>query len=160
LRPIIIPVAVQFLRASLFLSLFLFAISSAVAAEAETEPETKTEALDKKIEAMFENATSRSGEQAAYDEGRILWEKEMNRVYGELLQGLSKEAAARLKKSQRNWLTYRTQQIAYLDEFYKGFSGTMYNTFHSYAVMDVTRQRTLSLARQLKYVEDGEYGND
>jgi uncharacterized protein YecT (DUF1311 family) len=146
----------QFLRLSRFLCLFLFAASSALAAE----PETKTEALDKKIEAMFENAKSRSDEQAAYDQGKVLWEKEMNRVYSELLLGLSKEAAALLKKSQRNWLTYRTQQIAYLDEFYKAFSGTMYLTFHSYAVMDVTRQRTLSLARQLKYIDDGEYVND
>ena len=36
----------------------------------------------------------------------------------------------------------------------------MYLTFHSYSVMDVTRQRTLSLARQLKYIEDGQYGED
>lgn len=129
-------------------------------ATAIAQNENKSVALDKQIDASFANAKSRSGEQGAYDQGRILWEKEMNRVYAELRQGLSKEAAALLKKSQRNWLTFRTQQIAYLDEFYKALSGTMYLTAHSYAVMDVTRLRTLSLARQLQYIDEGEYVND
>jgi uncharacterized protein YecT (DUF1311 family) len=122
--------------------------------------ESKTDAIDKQINALFENAKSRSEEQAAYDKGLALWDKEMNRVYGELMKGLSKEAASLLKKSQRTWLAFRSQQVAYLDEFYNAFSGTEYLTAHAYAVMDGTRQRTLSLAKQLKYIDAGDYVND
>ena len=122
--------------------------------------ESKTDAIDKQVNALFESAKNRAEEQAAYDKGLALWDKEMNRVYGELMKGLSKEAASLVKKSQRTWLTFRSQQVAYLDEFYKAFSGTEYLTAHSYAVMDVTRQRTLSLAKQLKYIDEGDYVND
>lgn len=132
----------------------LFFSATAIAQESEKHP------IDKQVDALFENAKSRSDEQAAYTKGLVLWDKEMNRVYGELIKGLSKEAAAFLKKSQRTWLTLRGQQVAYLDEFYKALSGTMHLTSHAYAVMDVTRQRTLSLTRQLKYIDDGDYVND
>ena len=135
--------------------LFFFSFSAAAMAE-----ENEQHPIDKQIDALFANAKSRADEQGAYTKGLELWDKEMNRVYNELLKGLSKETVPLLKKSQRSWLTLRGQHVAYLDEFYKGLSGTMYLTAHAYAVMDVTRQRALALSRQLKYIDDGDYVND
>lgn len=137
-----------------FLFIFSFSAAAATAEESEQHP------IDKQIDALFDNAKSRADEQGAYTKGLELWDKEMNRVYQELLKGLSKEAVPLLKKSQRTWLTLRAQHVSYLDEFYRGLSGTMYLTAHAYAVMDVTRQRALALTRQLKYIDDGDYVND
>jgi hypothetical protein len=49
--------------------------------------ESKTDAIGKKVNALFESTKSRSEEQAAFDKGLVLWDKEMNRVYSELMQG-------------------------------------------------------------------------
>jgi uncharacterized protein YecT (DUF1311 family) len=131
----------------------LFFSATAIAQDDEKHP------IDQQVDALFEKAKSRADEQGAYTKGLVLWDKEMNRIYDGLMKGLSKEAATRLKKSQRTWLTLRDHHVAYLDEFFEGLEGTMHLTSHSYAVMDVTRQRALALTRQLEYVEEGDYKN-
>jgi uncharacterized protein YecT (DUF1311 family) len=113
--------------------------------------------IDKKVADLYDGAKSRQDEQAAYDKGAELWEKELNRVYGKLIKSISPDAVQKLKVAQRAWLSFRAEQIAYFDSFYRGLSGTMYLTAHAHAVMEVTRERVLALDRQLEYVESGDY---
>ena len=65
----------------------------------------------------------------AEDEGVKLWDKELNRVYGELLQRLPKEDKSALKDSQQEWIRFRDRNLKLIQVAYGNAEGTMYQVF-------------------------------
>jgi uncharacterized protein YecT (DUF1311 family) len=51
-----------------------------------------------------------------------LWDKELNRVYGELLQQLPKEDKSALKDSQQEWIRFRDRKLKLIQRQLKGWS--------------------------------------
>ncbi|MBP7950660.1 MAG: DUF1311 domain-containing protein [Verrucomicrobiales bacterium] len=77
------------------------------------------------------------------------WDAELNRLYKEMMSGLSPNAAAALKKSQQAWIQYRDAQFAMIAEFFsiEGMP-SMYSGFAAHARMNVVRLRVLDLAKR------------
>jgi uncharacterized protein YecT (DUF1311 family) len=88
---------------------------------------------------------------AAQGEAHIAWDKELNRVYRELMRGLDKDSAARLKKTQKAWLAYRDAEVDWLwSTALYGDAGTSGPVSVSGAGTELVRQRTCELNRHIE----------
>ena len=110
--------------------------------------------LDAQIARLLAKDDSTAGQMQAYDKGIDLWDREMNRVYGELMKQLSPAGREALKVSQRAWLAWRDAQARLIQETYGRAAGTMYRPMATAHVMETVKARTLQLRRYLEIVEE------
>ena len=78
----------------------------------------------------------------------------LNKSYAGLMVRLDKDGKARLRESQRAWMTWRDLEIGARRAIYGNFRGTMYVPMGAYAEMNVTRERAMYLERMLKFMEE------
>jgi uncharacterized protein YecT (DUF1311 family) len=100
-----------------------------------------------------QTATTTVDMRAAQSDAYQAWDKELNRVYAELLRGLAadKASASKLRKAQRAWLAYRDGEIEWLwSKAMYGSSGTAGPLNVSGAGTQMVRQRTCELQRSLQ----------
>ena len=76
---------------------------------------------------------------------------ELNRVYAKLIKNLDKEGVAKLKKSQRAWITFRDAEMAFAGDSARG--GSMEPMLYSGTGAHLTKERIKDLNSHL-----GEYG--
>ena len=81
----------------------------------------------------------------------VSWDKELNRVYKELMNKLTGKGKNSLKQSQRQWLKYRDSEIQFIEDMYyrREFSGTMYIPMRAMDKLQVTKARTIELIKYL-----------
>jgi uncharacterized protein YecT (DUF1311 family) len=120
------------------------------------EPTTKPHPIDVQIDALAAKDESTMGQVQAYDEGIKLWDKELNRVYSELMKTLAKAPAAKeaLKQSQRAWVQFRDKEIVSIREIYGQKEGTMFRPMAIYSVLKLTRDRARELADRLSILTE------
>jgi uncharacterized protein YecT (DUF1311 family) len=82
------------------------------------------------------------------------WDKEMNKVYKELMSRLSEKKKTALKKSQVAWLKYRDEEYNFLDNFYSEFQGTMWSNILMGEKLSILKQRTLTLQFYLQNLKE------
>ncbi|GBC61791.1 hypothetical protein DENIS_2753 [Desulfonema ishimotonii] len=85
----------------------------------------------------------------AYDS----WDRELNRVYGELMARLNPKEKKALKTAQLAWLRYRDREFESIGSIYAGFDGTMYRPMHIDSRVAIVRQRVLILLSYLSLFE-------
>jgi uncharacterized protein YecT (DUF1311 family) len=128
-----------------------FPIANARAANPEA---TETpDPVEEKVNALRDKAKSTADMVEAEDEGVKLWDKELNRVYGELLQRLPKEDKFALKDSQQEWIRFRDRNLKLIQVAYGNAEGTMYHVFAARVALDVVKSRVLDLRGYLDVVE-------
>jgi uncharacterized protein YecT (DUF1311 family) len=74
------------------------------------------------------------------------WDKELNKVYKELMNNLPSDEQKVLKDAQKAWLKYRDEEFKLLDKLYSHKEGTMYLPMHAYSRLAIIRERSLKLA--------------
>jgi uncharacterized protein YecT (DUF1311 family) len=82
--------------------------------------------IEKKLEECIDKNTTTAGMVNCTIQSAAAWDKEMNAVYSKLLSRLDEKSKEALQKSQRQWLNYRDNEIAFIAAYYDGFQGTMY----------------------------------
>lgn len=86
-----------------------------------------------------------------YSDYLPLWDAEMNRVYKEWMKLLPQPEQQILRDSQRAWLQFRDANEKTIHmSVSSGSTPTMYVSFASYAVMNMTRERALELIRRME----------
>lgn len=105
--------------------------------------------IDKQVEALLEKSTSTASMLEAYGKGVELWDAELNRVYKELAGLLHEEGKTALKNAQRAWVAFRDAEKALVAQCYSQYEGTVYLPMEADAVMQITRQRAMGLAKRL-----------
>ena len=110
--------------------------------------------IDAQVERLLAKDESTAGQIQAYDKAIDLWDREMNRVYGELMKQLSTAGREALKISQRAWLAWRDAQAKLIQETYGRAAGTMYRPMATAHVMETVKARTLQLRTYLEIVEE------
>jgi len=130
-------------------------LSFPIANDRAANPEaTETpDPVEEKVNALRDKAKSTADMVEAEDEGVKLWDKELNRVYGELLQRLPKEDKSALKDSQQEWIRFRDRNLKLIQVAYGNAEGTMYHVFAARAALDVVKSRVLDLRGYLDVVE-------
>lgn len=73
------------------------------------------------------------------------WDKELNKNYKLLMSVLSEEEKELLKKSQRTWITFRDNEMAFSNKMYINMNGSMWLIVAAQRKCDFIRQRTLEL---------------
>jgi len=91
-------------------------------------------------------------EDKAYDK----WDKELNRLYTELMKKVSPDAKATLKEAQVQWLKFRDSEFKLLDAIYAKLDGTMYIPMHIDSRMEVVKRRALELQSHLELLKDSQ----
>ena len=73
------------------------------------------------------------------------WDKELNRIWGELMRELPAPAKDSLRTAQRKWIAFRDAEHEALALAYGAMPGTMYLVMHADAVSSLTRDRVREL---------------
>ena len=131
-------------------SLLLACAPPASAAEAYCDS-GKPHPIDVAAERRLASAVTTVDMRAAQGEAHAAWDRELNRVYRELMRGLDKDSAARLTKAQKAWLAYRDAEVDWLwSKAMHGDAGTSGPLNVSGAGTALVRQRTCELGRSLQ----------
>jgi uncharacterized protein YecT (DUF1311 family) len=115
-------------------------VSAAVAAENELK-----HPIDIWLEHCINSNPTTAGMNTCVAGATIKWDKEMNKVYKELMPRLTVKQKTALKKSQVAWLKFRDEEFNFLDNFYSDFQGTMWSNILMGEKLSILKQRTLML---------------
>ncbi len=116
--------------------------------------------LDEEIKHCMDESPSTHGMMECTAEGMKKWDRELNRVYKDLMAALPKERQKALRRAQRAWIPWRDSEFILIGEVYSTIynvldGGTMWLVNDSIARMEVVRRRTLELDELLKAVKKG-----
>jgi uncharacterized protein YecT (DUF1311 family) len=81
------------------------------------------------------------------------WDKELNRIYKELIKKLSPEERELLKQSQLQWAKFRDAEFKFLDNLYLGI-GTMIPVMIMGEKLDIVSRRVKMLEAYDFYVKE------
>jgi Uncharacterized protein conserved in bacteria len=81
------------------------------------------------------------------------WDKELNRIYKELIKKLSPEERELLKQSQLQWVKFRDAEFKFLDNLYLGI-GTMIPVMIMGEKLDIVSRRVKMLEAYDFYVKE------
>lgn len=86
-----------------------------------------------------------------YRRATVLWDTEMNRQYGPLMNRLPKSLQDQLRTTQRAWIIFRDEQMRYLQMYYQhehgndDAMGTLFLASRAWENMLITKRRTEDL---------------
>lgn len=109
--------------------------------------------LEETFEKCIEEDPSTLGMVTCTVEAEKAWDAELNRLYRELLDGVSGEDNAWRKdvlvRAERAWLRYRDAEHKTIETVYGQMQGTMYRPAAALARLELVRNRTRQLAGHL-----------
>lgn len=118
----------------------------------------KPHAVDIESEARMEKAVTTADMREVQGWTHEAWDKELNRVYAQLMQGLEKDkdGATKLRAAQKAWLRFRDAEVEWLwSKAMHGRSGTAGPLNVSGAATTMLRQRVCDLTLSLQARENG-----
>ncbi|MBX3279957.1 MAG: DUF1311 domain-containing protein [Acidobacteria bacterium] len=110
--------------------------------------------IDRTLNACMEKNTSTAGMSECLSKAYEMWDKELNRVYGELARRLDPAARQSLRDAQRQWLLHRDAEFKLIADVYSSFQGTMYIPMQADSRVQVVRKRTLELSDYLELLKE------
>ena len=128
--------------------LMIFAVGSGFAEEKE-----KQHSIDAWLEKCVASDSSTNGMTKCAIEANTMWDKEMNRIYKELMKKLPEKQKTLLKQSQIQWLKFRDTEANFISEFYESFEGTIWQNILVGEKINVIKKRTLTLQVYLNYLK-------
>jgi uncharacterized protein YecT (DUF1311 family) len=127
---------------TLVLVMALVLCGSLVGAQDESR---KKHPIDAQIDRMMDKDPSTAGMVQAAAWGYEAWDKELNRVYQELMKVLPADAKTALKASQVQWLAFRDREFKALELIYAKFDGTMYRPMQVFDRLKIVKNRAFEL---------------
>jgi uncharacterized protein YecT (DUF1311 family) len=118
--------------------------------------ETPKHAIDKALDACLDKNQSTAGMVECEDKAYDKWDKELNRLYGELMKKISPDAKATLKEAQVQWLKFRDAEFKLQDALYSKLEGTMYIPMRADSRMQLVKKRALELKSHLDLLKDSQ----
>ena len=110
------------------------------------------------IDQWFSSCTSKDNSTAgmrgclakAYD----LWDKELNKNYGDLMKALPQDGKAILKSAQQQWVRYKDAEFKLIDKTEGRKSGTMWLVIADDHRVNIIKQRAIELSGYLDAIEE------
>jgi len=122
--------------------------SATIAAENEVK-----HPIDFQLKHCIDSNSTTAGMNTCTFEAINSWDKEMNKVYKELMAALPVNQKAMLKKSQVTWLKFRDKEFNFLDNYYDNFQGSIWSNVLLGGKLNILKQRTLMLQAYLQYLK-------
>jgi uncharacterized protein YecT (DUF1311 family) len=82
------------------------------------------------------------------------WDKELNKVYRELMAKLKPDDQKVLKEAQKEWIKHRDMEFKLLDKIYGYKEGTMYLPMHADSRMEIVRGRANKLQDYIDLLDE------
>ncbi len=136
------------------LSALLLVAVSQCATEVAAEEFGEKHPIDVEFEKRIDADPSTAGMIEASLWAEKEWDKLLNENYKALMKKLDKESGEKLRKSQKEWIKFRDLEFGFIQEFYRGFDGSMYRTMAAGFQADFVRERALSLGLRLGDLAD------
>lgn len=130
---------------------FLFAFSLTASAQDPAGPEKHP--IDLAMDKAIDKNPSTAGMVEAFAAAAKEWDRELNKHYQTLMNGLDAAAKKALRESQRAWITHRDKEIDYLAEFYGKMEGTMYRTVYAESTMSIVKRRAVKLGHMAEMLK-------
>jgi len=138
------------------LMLVLACLSCPLAANGFPSQDQPPHPIDRALDACIDKNGSTAGMVECTDKAYTAWDKELNKVYGELIRTLSPKQKEALKLSELEWIKYRDLEFKFIDSIYDTLQGTMYIPMRIAARVEVIKKRSLELQHRLDLIKDGE----
>jgi|SRR5688500_11075173 len=126
---------------------FVFAVTFLVLISGKGFTQTDSVAVDSidlALQQCREVNITTHGLIACMDEAAAAWDKELNKIYQQLMKTLSVEQQELLRVSQRAWIEYRDKEMAFVYRFYDD-PGLSWDYVKRGREMELTRARVLEL---------------
>mgnify|MGYP001772491557 CR=1 FL=1 len=117
------------------------------------EEQEKKHPIDVWLEKCIEKDSSTAGMINCGVKAYDMWDKELNKVYQELMKKLSPEERKLLRESQRQWLKFRDAEFKVIDKIYD-FPGGFYTTQRIGSKIRIIRERALRLKEYLDEISE------
>ncbi len=82
------------------------------------------------------------------------WDKELNKVYKELMQLLDTSSQKKLKDSQKIWLNYRDEEFSFIEKLYSTKDGTMFIPMRYFDKINIVKNRVITLMSYLQLIKE------
>lgn len=104
---------------------------------------TKDHPIDRMTGQCLEKNSTTGGMVDCYAKALSMWDKELNRFYGELMNALNPSQKQTLQAAQREWVRYRDAQKAAIVAIYN--EGTISRIEQAMAINDLTKEQAQKL---------------
>jgi len=118
--------------------------------------ETAKHPIDKALDACLDKNTSTAGMTNCIGEAYGKWDRELNRLYAELMKRLGADGKSTLKEAQVQWLKFRDAEFKLLDGIYDKLEGTMYIPMRASDRMEPVKNRALELKAHLELLKESQ----
>ena len=109
--------------------------------------------IDKWVEEQIAKDPSTAGEIQAYAKGSDMWDKELNKVYRELMNKLDNNQRVALQEAQINWIKFRDADHKAINLIIQGLEGTMWLPVPEARLYKIIPQRAMELKDYLEWTE-------
>lgn len=116
--------------------------------------ETPKHPIDKALEACLDKDSTTAGMTNCIGKAYEKWDKELNRIYAELMKKLSPEGKVNLKDAQLQWLKFRDSEFKLQDSIYSTLEGTMYIPMRASDRMELVKKRAVELKSHLELLKE------
>jgi uncharacterized protein YecT (DUF1311 family) len=107
---------------------------------------SKDHPIDRIGERCLKANTSTSGMVSCIDAGLLMWDKELNRIYSQLIASISPLQKLAVQTAQREWIQYRDAQRAAITALYAApTAGTVSRINRASAIADLTKEQAQRL---------------
>lgn len=103
--------------------------------------------IDNWLTKCIDKDSSTAGMRDCFGKAYDMWDKELNKVYKELMKKLGLKGQKSLKEAQTSWIKYRDSEFKLNDEIIGSKEGTMWLTVSDGDRVEFVKQRTLELRR-------------
>ncbi len=139
---------IRWVKTILIVFLTSFIIGSVWAGEKE-----KKHPIDEWLEKCIEKDSSTAGMINCSNKAYDMWDKELNKVYQELIKKLSPEERKLLIESQRQWIRFRDAEFKFIDKFYYSEKATMFYPMAETSKLQLLKNRVGVLQIYLNKIE-------
>lgn len=120
-------------------------VGAALAAAAHAQAEEPPHPIDKHLnDCMLKDGTT-AGMVSCSNAAYASWDAELNKQYRELVGKLNAADLAKLKDSQRKWLSFRDAEFAFIDTIYAKLEGSMWRPSIINDKLEIVKDRAVQL---------------
>lgn len=134
-------------RLALTLVIVILTISSVIVFAQEEE---RKYPIDQWLEECIDKDPSTAGMNNCTYKANEMWDKELNKIYKQLMKKLNPQGQKLLKEAETAWIKYRDAELNFGDEIIYGIGGTIASTTSAGQRYDFVKTRTLELKAYLE----------
>lgn len=110
--------------------------------------------IEQQLEKCIDKDSTTAGMTNCQEVANENWDRELNRVYAELMKKLPSDSQESLKNAQNAWLKFRDSEFFLIDKIYGQLQGTMYIPMRVADRTQIVKDRVIALRGYLFNLEN------